>query len=245
MSSLYIFGNWKMSQSLEEAETFVQSWDVQPNPLVEAAVFPSFPHLQSIKTYATQKNIPLKVGAQDCSTQESGAYTSQVSAQMIQELALDYILLGHSECRQAGDNEESLAKKLALVSKTHLIPVFCVGESLAEREGQKLKSRLKQQLSIIQTYKEPFILAYEPVWAIGTGKVATPQEIQEVHDFLHQELQRTPLLGVLYGGSVKPENAAEILALNGVEGLLIGGASLEYESFKKILEIALKTKEST
>lgn len=233
----YILGNWKMAQSLSGIESFFSSWSEVPPSSVKVGVFPSFPYLELCVQKAQQKKLSLQTGAQDCSTEKSGAFTGEVSATMLKEVGASYVLIGHSERRQRGaETNESLSRKLKQVEEQNLTPVFCVGESHAERVSGRVESILHEQLQALKSISGFCLIAYEPVWAIGTGLVPKQTEIADAHAFIQNETgSRMP---VLYGGSVKPENAREILSLAAVNGLLVGGASLKANDFKKIVESA-------
>lgn len=224
-----------MSQSLESGHLFLEQWKERVDPRVEVAVFPSYPHLSEIKSKASG----FKVGAQDCSTEAQGAFTGEVSALMIAELKLDYCLVGHSERRQRlGETKESLVAKLKQLETQKVTPVLCVGESQHQREAGQVEAVLSEQLSVLDGLSSHVILAYEPVWAIGTGLTADQAQVEEAHRFIKKKLPED--LPVLYGGSVKPENASEILSYEAVDGLLIGGASLEAQSLSAIYRSALE-----
>jgi triosephosphate isomerase len=227
-----IYGNWKMAQDRAGIKKFFAAFNAQNSPEIEIALFPSFVHLELVAREARS----LRVGAQDCSRFPSGAHTGEISAQQIRDLGLDLILLGHSECRQGGDSEETLAQKLASAKAADLEVCYCIGESLSERESGQLWPRLEAQLATLKAAELPqFSLAYEPIWAIGTGRVAERSQIEEVVEGLSKRLPNTPLL---YGGSVTAENAQEILEIPGLSGLLIGGASLKAESLDKMVHFA-------
>lgn len=235
---LYIFGNWKMAQDFAAARSFVQSWSEPASELVTASIFPSDLHCAELVRLA-QKSF-LKVGAQNCSNESSGAFTGEVSAAMLKEVGLSYVLIGHSERRaRFKESSEWLGQKVEQALSAGLVPVFCIGETKDQREAGHLEDVLDDQISALsQKSKEAVIVAYEPVWAIGTGLVPKLEEMSEAHGLIQKRLPGRP---ILYGGSVKPENSKEILALPEVAGLLIGGASLKPESFSKIYRFALES----
>lgn len=188
---------------------------------------------------------PVMYGAQDCSDQDNGAFTGDISATMLGQLGCKYVILGHSERRQHhGETDAKVAAKAARVIEKGLKPIICVGETLAQREAGETMQVIKSQLSgsiPASATAENTVIAYEPVWAIGTGLVATTDQIAEVH----AEIRKNTLalgdgLRVIYGGSVKPDNAQDILSLNDVDGALVGGASLKGKDF---LDIAAKAKD--
>ncbi|RMF07345.1 triose-phosphate isomerase, partial [Candidatus Woesearchaeota archaeon] len=177
------------------------------------------------------------LGCQNVYYEEKGAFTGETSVLMIKNYC-KYVLVGHSERRHIfGETTADTEKKIALVLKHGLVPVLCVGETLAEREAGKHKEVVAEQLEAAKNnlpeYHDAVIVAYEPVWAIGTGKTATPEDAQEMHAFIKSRIQKKTI--VLYGGSVKPENAAELLSQADIDGVLVGGASLNPDSFLQII----------
>jgi triosephosphate isomerase len=219
-----------MSQFRTAGLEFVSRWSFRSNQ-VTAAVFPSFVHLSEC---LRERKADLQIGAQDCSNEVEGAFTGEVSARMLAEMGVRYCLVGHSERRiRFQESNELLSQKLHQLSLVGVTPVFCVGESLQERKSGKVFEVLEGQLKALQSQKD-VILAYEPVWAIGTGLSAQADQIREVHGFLHNH---SPDLPILYGGSVKPESTASILSVDHVHGLLVGGASLRPESFIAICQV--------
>lgn len=229
----WIFGNWKMAQSLATAQDFFKGWKVSVSTVREIVIFPSYPHLPAALESVKSLKLPLKVGAQDCSTEERGAFTGEVSAQTLAEIGAAYVLIGHSERRRRGpETDESLAKKIRNVFAAGLKPVYCLGETEAERDSGRLLEVLKHQSSLVAVESKDMIVAYEPVWAIGTGKVASISDIEYAHKSLRDLLPKnTP---ILYGGSVNAQNASSILSVANVDGLLVGGASLKADEFSRI-----------
>ena len=207
---------------------------------VNFIVCPPFTHLQSV--VETLKGTNIAVGAQDCATEVKGAYTGEVSAEMIAALGCEYVILGHSERRQYyGECAESLNKKMARAYEFGLKPIYCVGENLEEREAGRHFEVCKQQIEevVFNLSEEQFaklVIAYEPVWAIGTGKTATAEQAEEIHAYIREVLRskfgaKAEECPILYGGSCKPSNAAEIFSKENVDGGLIGGAALKAEDF--------------
>jgi triosephosphate isomerase len=233
----FIFGNWKMAQSLRGLHGFFDSWNLPPNDSVETAIFPSFIHLPAVIEKIRDSKKALSFGAQDCSTEETGAFTGEVSAATIAELQAKYVLIGHSERRQrVPETEETLTKKIQQSLKAGLIPVYCLGETERERDAGQLVEVIARQAALVASVSTPLLVAYEPVWAIGTGKVATDADIALAHAKLTDLLPKgTP---ILYGGSVNASNAKNILSLLHVDGLLVGGASLKPQDFQKIAAAA-------
>lgn len=210
---------------------------------VNFIVAPPFTHLSEVVKVA--KGSGIAVGAQNCAAEAKGAYTGEVSAKMIASLGVDYVILGHSERRQYyGETSETLNKKMVQAYENNLIPIYCVGEKLEERESGKHFDVIRAQIEevVFNLTPEQFsklIIAYEPVWAIGTGKTATADQAQEVHAFIRKVLAdkfgaAAADTAILYGGSCKPSNAAEIFSKEDVDGGLIGGASLVATDFINI-----------
>jgi triosephosphate isomerase len=245
-----IAGNWKMNKTSADAVALAREvvMAVGNQSEVEVVICPPFTALEAVA--GTVDGSLVKVGAQNMHFEASGAFTGEVSAPMLRAIFATHVILGHSERRTLfGENDELVNKKVLAALKHQLRPIFCVGETLAEREaGSTLK--------VIQTQTErglegvskelaaTVVVAYEPVWAIGTGKVATAEQAQEVHGFIRGLL--TKLFGepvsqrvrILYGGSMKPANAAELLGQKDIDGGLIGGASLEARSFAELVRAA-------
>ena len=236
--------NWKLNKGPEEARKFVINLK---NELFkhsdffsarEIILFPSAFSLEGVASLCAGTKIGY--GPQNVWSEKSGAFTGENSAEVAKELKSEFVLIGHSERREIFKEQDAiLNKKTLLTQSLHMTPVFCIGETLAQRQAgetlQVCKNQIESGLAGLNTDVR-LILAYEPVWAIGTGQVATPQQVAEVHLELHKILTAKGFkdFSLLYGGSVKPENARELLAINHVDGFLIGGASLQTESFLKI-----------
>jgi triosephosphate isomerase len=237
-----VAGNWKMNTSISQgeqlaAEIVEKSKDITG---VELIIAPPFTHLTKVAARLDGSSIAL--GAQDCSEKTSGAYTGEVGASMIADIGAKYCILGHSERREYfGEDEKILNKKLEQCFANNLTPIFCVGEKLNERESECHYDIIIDQLSYTILKLSPdnvkkVIIAYEPIWAIGTGKTATPEEAQEMHTLIRQLIEGefsgigkcTP---ILYGGSCNPGNAKALFAQPDVDGGLIGGASLNADNF--------------
>ncbi len=234
----YIFGNWKMAQTLETATKFVEDWKLHQNLNLKVVVFPSAPHLKSVIDLVAQKKSALEVGGQDCSTEEKGAYTGEVSTLMLKEVGCKYVLVGHSERRMRGaETESTLKRKVELALRNGLTPVYCLGETEAERNAGRVEEILKKQAAVVAGISENFLVAYEPVWAIGTGKTATNSDIEKAHKLLRSLLPEK--VAILYGGSVNASNAREIMTLKNVDGVLVGGASVKPADFSIIAESAI------
>lgn len=234
--------NWKLYKSPNDTRVFfTQFKQVSKKTTGELVFFPSAISLEA--TANALQGSSIKWGAQNCFTQAQGAYTGENSAQVVKEMGGSYILVGHSERRQIfGETDALIADKVAFVQGIGLTPMLCVGETLEERESKRtyrvLEIQLEQGLSKADNSK-PLVVAYEPVWAIGTGKVATPEQVAETHADVFQILQRLEFstAPILYGGSVKPENAAGLIKQPHVNGFLVGGASLDPQSFIEIASV--------
>lgn len=225
-----------MAQTLSGLEGFFKNWKLSSSK-VELGLLPSFVHLPQVLSKLKTES-EWWVGAQDCSTEIEGAFTGEVSARSLKELGCKVVLIGHSERRQrAKETLESLRKKLDRAKEAGLKPVFCIGETEAERLSGKTLDILRAQLGALEAYSGSILIAYEPVWAIGTGKIPTLNEVEEAHSFVWKLAPKAE--GVLYGGSVKAENARELAAVSGVSGFLVGGASLKADIFEKIVESVL------
>ena len=243
-----VAGNWKMNTTLEEGVELAN----QINSLLkgktvncDVVVCVPFTHLTSVN--AVLESELVKLGAENCSEHEKGAYTGEVSAAMVKSTGATHVILGHSERRQYfGENNEQLLAKTKLALANGLTPIFCVGEVLEERENGTYNDVVKGQVeALFDLSAEDFgkiIIAYEPVWAIGTGKTATAEQAQDMHAHIRKVVEEkygkavAEDTSILYGGSCKPSNAKELFAKPDVDGGLIGGAALEAESFLGIIE---------
>jgi len=245
----FIAGNWKMNKTVSEALALVRELRgllSQVRDRVEIAVAPPFTALHPVAKALEGSNLVL--AAQHCSPEASGAFTGEVSAPMLKEVGCGYVILGHSERRQLfGETDALVNRRTAAVLKAGLLPIICVGETLQEREGNRTLEVVSAQVKgcLAGFTKEEgakFVLAYEPVWAIGTGKVATTKQAQEVHAHLRELLgqqwgrETAQQVRIQYGGSVKPENAAELLSQPDIDGALVGGASLKAADFAAIVK---------
>jgi triosephosphate isomerase len=245
-----IAGNWKMNKTASDAVSLVTEVVAAAGKQndVDVVVCPPFTALESAAKALDGSQI--KLGAQNLHPEASGAFTGEVSAPMLRALFVTHVILGHSERRQLfGETDAFVNLKVLAALKNQLRPILCVGETLAEREaGTTLKvvqGQLQRSLEGVGKDQAPtLIVAYEPVWAIGTGKVATSEQAQEVHGFIRGLLGKlfgeaaAQKVRILYGGSMKPSNAAELLAQNDIDGGLIGGASLEPRSFVELIRAA-------
>ncbi len=239
----FVAGNWKMNGLLDEAKAFMDAFGRNPaEDVVEVGLMPPFTLLHPMSERLAAMGISL--GAQNVYYEDKGAFTGSICPMMLRDSGCHYVILGHSERRSIiGENNAQIRSKMTASWLHGLEPILCIGETLEQREQGITNTILTEQLAILKGAPKdvPLTVAYEPVWAIGTGVTASTDQIIETHAFVHSELQR---LGhdarVLYGGSVKPENAEEILACDGVEGALVGGASLQADSFMAIVKAAAK-----
>jgi triosephosphate isomerase len=230
-----VAGNWKMHGSRASILALLDSLSqgIPKSGAVGCAVCVPFPYLALVAERL--RGTPLAWGAQNASEHAQGAYTGEVSASMLAEFGCRYVIVGHSERRQLfAESDAQVAAKFAAVRGAGMTPILCVGETLEEREAGRTEEVVARQLAAVDFRNG--VLAYEPVWAIGTGRNATPEQAQVVHAFLRKKvLAETP---ILYGGSVKPQNAAAIFAMPDVDGGLIGGASLVAKDFLDIVKAA-------
>ena len=249
-----ISANWKMHNTHFEAIQSVQklSYLIGKDDVgeVDVVIHPPFTDIRSIQTLIEADHLPYALGAQHCHWEDNGAYTGEVSAVFLAKLGVHYVICGHSERRELfGEDDEVVAKKVVAIHRNAMTPILCVGETLAEREAGATLAVVQRHIEggLANVTKEQIItviIAYEPVWAIGTGKVATTEQAQEVHAYIRDLLTKlygAPLaqkVRILYGGSMKPANAAELLAQKDIDGGLIGGASLEARSFIELVKAA-------
>lgn len=240
-----VAGNWKMHKTGQEAVEFLQQLQslTAPPKGISVWVFPSYPALESVSRVASW----VQIGAQNMHQADSGAYTGEVSAPQLKACGVKGVILGHSERRRYfAEADDIIRKKFLQAKKWGLFPILCVGEEESIRNQGEEKSWVKKQLIALLSSEEgdEFAIAYEPVWAIGTGKNATPSQAQEMHHHIRTTLRELGLpsekIPILYGGSVTPENSQELLQEQDVDGLLIGGASLDLKKFLNILAIAEK-----
>jgi len=239
-----IAGNWKMFKTVPEAIDFVTSLKPQVSEVTdrEILVCPPFPALSPVAEALRGSNI--KLGAQNLFFEDEGAFTGEVSAPMLKAVGCQYVIIGHSERRQYfGETNKTVNKKIFAALKHNLLPIVCIGETLEEREKNKTFNVIEEQVresfkNLVSSNWLLVTIAYEPVWAIGTGKTATPEQAQEVHAFIRSLLPKeiASQVRILYGGSIKPENIKELMAQPDIDGGLVGGASLKVESFAKIIK---------
>jgi triosephosphate isomerase (TIM) len=233
-----VAGNWKMHGSRASIAALLDAL-VEGNPASPCAVCVPFPYLAQVAERLRRTRIAW--GAQNVSEHAHGAYTGEVSAAMLAEFGCRYVIVGHSERRQLyGETDAQVAAKFAAVRAAGMTPILCVGETLAQREAGETEHVVERQVRAVleKSSVDKAVVAYEPVWAIGTGRNATPEQAQAVHAFLRRHVgAETP---VVYGGSVKPQNANDIFAMPDVDGGLIGGASLVAKDFLDIVKATAK-----
>ncbi len=249
MPNRFIVGNWKMHKTISQAETLIQ--DIlalyQPNPSVELAVAPPFVDLQAVSKLLT--STPIHLAAQNVCAKDEGAFTGEISPSMLKDLGCHYVIIGHSERRHLfGESNHMINEKIHAALHHDLHPIFCIGERLEEREAGHSLSVIQHQLQTglagVKTQDfHTITIAYEPVWAIGTGKAATVEEVTEVHAAIRSSLSThwnidSTHIRILYGGSVTAENAKALFHSPHINGALVGKACLNSESFVKIAEIS-------
>lgn len=248
MRRVIIAGNWKMYKTIPESIELVNllKRSVVDIDDVEIVVCPPFTSLSDVRDLIIDTNI--KLGAQDCYWEKEGAFTGEVSCAMLKSAGCEYVIIGHSERRQYfGETNETVNKKAKAALKEGLKPIVCVGEKLADRQGGKTFDVVKDHVtnSLAGLTREEIVktvIAYEPVWAIGTGVTATKEQAEEVHKFIRELLKKmydektSGAVRIQYGGSVKPENIRELIAEEDIDGALVGGASLKADSFTNIIK---------
>ncbi len=238
-----VAANWKMHKTPRETRAFLASFRVKTDA-VEVAIAPPFPALA--EAARSLGDGPIALAAQNVHAEPSGAFTGEVSIGMLAELGCRYVIVGHSERRALfGESNDTVARKLAAVQGAELVPIVCVGETLAEREAGRTGDVVREQLrgsteSARRDAPERLVIAYEPVWAIGSGRTATPELAQEVHALIRRELRArfgegAERIRIQYGGSVKPDNARALGAQPDIDGALVGGASLDPAGFSAII----------
>lgn len=237
-----VMGNWKMNGRAEALQHFLE--DVQLTTKVDTALCPPSLYL------ASAFKAGLAFGAQDVSAETDGARTGELSAAMLKDVGCAYALVGHSERREYhAETNELVAEKASAAVAEGLVPVFCVGETLAQREAAEVEQVIAEQLAPLLALPDVIgkvVVAYEPVWAIGTGKTASSEDAQQVHAYIRTQFAAVDAkiaaaLRILYGGSVKPDNAAELCSMPDINGALVGGASLDAASFNEIIQAAAAT----
>ena len=250
-----ISGNWKMHMNHFEAIQIVQtlSYQLDENDYgaCDVSIHPPFTDLRSVQTVLESDRIPVLLGAQHCHFEEKGAFTGEVSPGMLEKLNVKYVIVGHSERREVfGEEDEMINAKVKAVLKHSMTPILCVGETIEEREEDKAQEKIQNQIQnglkgIGKERISSIVIAYEPIWAIGTGMTATPADAQEMCAFARDCVKDVAgnaagdTIRIQYGGSVKPVNAAELLTQEDIDGALVGGASLDAENFSRIVKYRL------
>lgn len=246
MRNKIVMGNWKMNGDHHAISALLSGLRQGMPESVQSVVFPPHPYLAFVQHLLAEHSI--SVGAQDISCHESGAFTGEVSANMVRDLQCQYTLVGHSERRQYHhETNEIVADKFCRAQAAGLVPVLCVGETLAQRQAEQTEQVIAAQLqAVLAKLSQPSdlqqaVIAYEPVWAIGTGQTASPDQAQQVHAFIRSVVANhcpdtASKIQIVYGGSVKPDNAKALFALPDVDGGLVGGASLKAEDFIAIAQ---------
>jgi triosephosphate isomerase len=234
-----IAGNWKMYKDPGESRILVQELlqavgDVKDRIVILVPPFTSLPSVGELI-----RNTRFKLGGQNMHWERQGAFTGEISGLFLKAVGCEYVVLGHSERRHVmGEGDDTINKKLKIALEIGLIPIFCVGETDSERESGMTQSVIERQIKLglkgIESEAHKMVFAYEPVWAIGTGKTATPGQAVEVHEFIRSMLKKPST--ILYGGSVKPDNIDSLMAKKEIQGVLVGGASLQPESFARIVK---------
>jgi triosephosphate isomerase (TIM) len=239
MANKYCVANWKMNFNSQQGKEFISSLNSKDlnNGQSQIILCPSFTSIFSIVD--ASKNSTIRIGAQNMHFENSGAFTGEISANMLNELGVNFVILGHSERRHIfGESDKMIQSKMIQSIENGLIPILCIGEKLSDRESGNTKKVLRSQLEFgLENVSGEYIIAYEPVWAIGTGKSATPEMVAETHGVIRNILADLSIddnVSLLYGGSVSPENASQLSAVQYVDGFLIGGASLDVEKFYNI-----------
>jgi len=246
-----IAANWKMNMTLQETESYLDTFLRELGDLdsVDTIIVPPFTALAKASSIL-EKSSNVRLGAQNMSAEKSGAFTGEISAAMLRELFVRFVVLGHSERRTLfGETDAMVNKKVRAALDATLKPIVCVGETLAERDADKVEEVLATQIAgslAGLTAKEltESVVAYEPIWAIGTGRTATPEQAQAAHAFIRGELAKlsdaatAEKIRIQYGGSVKPENTASLMSQPDIDGALVGGASLEPRAFAEIIKTA-------
>jgi triosephosphate isomerase len=248
MRKKVIAGNWKMNNDLNGTVNLISELKKGVNDQTKATVIvcPPFTSLETAQTLL--KDSLIKFGAQNMYFEESGAFTGEISPSMLKSVGCEYVILGHSERRTIfGESDQIINKKIKTAIKHNLKPIFCIGETLEEREKGVTFEIIEKQIrfgleGLTESELSTMIIAYEPVWAIGTGKTASNEQAQEVHEFIRNLITKlfsadfAQKLIIQYGGSVKPENAKELLGQPDIDGALVGGACLKADSFLKIID---------
>jgi triosephosphate isomerase len=240
-----IAGNWKMNLTMEEGLNLINSLNI--NEKIDVMISPSFVNLYRINEFIQKNNIRIKVAAQNMYFEKKGAFTGEISADMLLNIGVKTVIIGHSERRNIfGETDEIIEKKVCAAIDNNMTVILCVGEHLNEREAGKHEEIVISQVdaalkNINENDMKNIIIAYEPVWAIGTGKTASSEDAEAMHLVIRNFLEKkfnydiAQNTRILYGGSVKPENIKELMSMNNIDGALVGGASLKSDSFNRLI----------
>ena len=238
--------NWKMNKTVKESVSFINDFKESVKKIKNKEIVICPPFTSLFETNKIIKNANICLGAQNMHFEEKGAFTGEVSASMLKDAGCEYVILGHSERRQHfKETDEIISKKIKTALKNKIKVILCIGETLEQRENNETKAAIKFQLetcwkNVGNEEIKNIAVAYEPVWAIGTGKTATPQQAEEAHEFIRELLKRlyngniSESIRIIYGGSVNEKNAKELLAMKNIDGALVGGASLDPKRFAEI-----------
>ncbi len=248
MRKTLIAGNWKMNKNIGEAISLVKELKKLVEDVDDREIVVCPPSISLAAVSAELKGSSIQLGAQNMHFEKQGAFTGEISPLMLKEIGTKYVILGHSERRQIfNEDDELINKKIKSALENNLTPILCVGETLNEREVDKTREIVGEQLNkglngIKNKDMKNIVVAYEPIWAIGTGKTATPEQAEEVHSFIRNLLKSmfdsktAEDIIILYGGSVKPNNAKDLVSKDNIDGALVGGASLDAKDFAEIIK---------
>lgn len=249
MRRRYLVANWKMNLPTDGVDSYLRQLTTLERSDAELVIAPPFPFLVPAQSLLSTLGLKASLAAQNCSDREGGPFTGEVSAPMLAGIGVRYVILGHSERRMVfGESDDLVGRKLTVATSSGLIPMFCVGEEESAHLRGETNQVLERQLNVgLRDFprSKPLVVAYEPVWAIGTGQNATPQVAASAHAFIRGGLARLGFAAetsILYGGSVSPENAEELASERQVDGFLVGGASLEASKFRMIYERLMRAR---
>lgn len=239
----FLAANWKMNKTISETIGFLKDFIPLVNGVADADIVIAPPFTSLFSAAGIVKGSNVKLSAQDVFYEEKGAFTGEISPLMLLDCGCSYVIVGHSERRQYfNETDSTINKKIKISKKSGLGIIFCIGESLEQREAGKTNDVLNKEIEngLKDIDSDNIVVAYEPIWAIGTGKTATPEQAQETHAYIREKLgvlygNKSSEMRIIYGGSVTPENIASLMACKDVDGALVGGASLSAESFAKIV----------
>ncbi|MGM8211301.1 triose-phosphate isomerase [Virgibacillus sp. W0430] len=242
-----VIANWKMNMTLEKAVAFINQLETEQSPS-DVVICPPYTLLYPLKALLNANKKSIGIGAQNLHTAHEGAHTGEISSEMLQDIGCEYVLVGHSERRAAGETDAMIHEKIKRALEKGLNPIICVGETIEQREQQLTNEVVNQQLlHALEGLQDvsSVIIAYEPVWAIGSGRSASPEDAQAVHEAIRKSIYTkygslANALPILYGGSVKPTNASALANMKDIDGFLVGGASLVADDFTQIVQACCK-----